>query len=242
MQIIGVHPSLRQLFRAALSCILVLFSVCSVIRFHAEAKPAYVQYQQRPQIILDAGHGGIDGGAVGINGIVEKQINLSITLKLQELLQLNGFDVILTRDSDDSIHDPQETSIAGQKRSDMYNRMNIIEQHPTSLFISIHQNMYTDASCRGAQIFFSPNHISSQVLAQNIQNSFQKHIQLDNTRQIKEAGDNLFLLYNAKIPAVLVECGFLSNPDESALLSDETYQKKVAHVLYLALLDFYSES
>ena len=126
MQIIGVHPSLRQLFRAALSCILVLFSVCSVIRFHAEAKPAYVQYQQRPQIILDAGHGGIDGGAVGINGIVEKHINLSITLKLQELLQLNGFDVVLTRDSDDSIHDPKETSIAGQKRSDMYNRMNII--------------------------------------------------------------------------------------------------------------------
>ncbi len=240
MRIIGVHSSIYQLCCAILSSAIVLMLVYFAIHFKVEAKPAYVQYQSRPQIILDAGHGGMDGGAVGVNGVVEKEINLSITMNLKELLQLNGFEVILTRNSDASIHDPSETTIAGQKRSDMYHRMDIIEDHPNALFLSIHQNIYSNSTSRGAQIFYSPNHEQSELLAQTIQTVFQQRLQLDNTRQIKEAGDNLFLLYNAKIPAVLVECGFLSNPDECSLLCDEIYQKQVAYILYLSLLDFYS--
>lgn len=242
LRIIGIHPSIRQLIGAALSGVAVLLVACSVIHFRIEAKPAYVQYRSCPQIILDAGHGGMDGGAVGVDGVVEKGINLSITLKLKELLQINGFEVILTRETDASIHDPNETTIAGQKRSDMYNRMEIIKDHPTALFLSIHQNMFSDSSCHGAQIFFSPNHESSERLAQKIQNTFQQRLQFDNTREVKEAGDNLFLLYHANIPAVLVECGFLSNPEECTLLSEEAYQRKIAYILYLSLLDFYSEA
>ena len=240
MQLVGIHSSTKQLITALLSCLLCFSLVLSAINIHSEAKPVYVQYHAQPQIILDAGHGGMDGGAVGINGVVEKEINLAITLKLKELLLLSGYDVILTRSTDDSIHDPNETTVAGQKRSDMYQRMEIIENHPQALFISIHQNMFSDSSCQGAQIFFSPNHDNSERLAQILQDTFRNNLQLNNARQIKEAGDNLFLLYHAQIPAVLVECGFLSNPEECELLYDEDYQKKIAFIIYLSVLDFYS--
>ena len=240
MKVIGVRPSIRQLYGAVLCAAVFLCGVWSVISYKGEALPVSIAYQSRPRIIIDAGHGGMDGGAVGVNNVVEKEINLGISLKLAELLQLNGFEVILTRSTDDSIHDPQETSIARQKRSDMYNRMEIIEDNPSAVFVSVHQNIYSDPSCKGAQIFYSANHSDSEILAQTLQDQFRESLQQDNMRQIKAAGDNLFLLYNAEIPAVLVECGFLSNQEDCSNLCDEDYQKKVAFVIYLGLLDFYN--
>lgn len=240
MKIIGIRPSVQQLYAAVFCAAVLLCGVWAVISYKGEALPVSMAYQSRPQIIIDAGHGGMDGGAVGVNNVVEKEINLGISLKLAELLQLNGFDVILTRSTDDSIHDPQETSIARQKRSDMYKRMEMIEKNPSAVFVSVHQNFFSDPSSKGAQIFYSTNHDDSEILAQTLQDQFRESLQQDNMRQIKAAGDNLFLLYHAEIPAVLVECGFLSNQEDCRNLCDEEYQKKVAFVIYLGLLDFYN--
>lgn len=239
MRIIGIKPSARQFFVAILGISVFLYGIWLAIFHMGETKPVFVQYHARPQIILDAGHGGMDGGAVGVNNIPEQGINLAITLKLKELLQLNGFEVILTRSNEDSIHDPSETSVARQKRSDMRNRMKIIENHPNALFISIHQNKFSDPSCKGAQIFYSPNHSDSEQLAKLLQESFRENLQPENSREIKTSDESLYLLWNAEIPAVLVECGFLSNPNECELLCNESYQEKIAFVIYLSLLDFY---
>ena len=239
MRIIGIKPSARQFFVAILGISVFLYGIWLAIFHMGETKPVFVQYHARPQIILDAGHGGMDGGAVGVNNTPEQGINLAITLKLKELLQLNGFEVILTRPNENSIHDPSETSVAKQKRSDMRNRLKIIENHPNALFVSIHQNKFSDPSCKGAQIFFSPNHSDSEQLAKLLQESFRENLQPENNREIKTSDESLYLLWNAEIPAVLVECGFLSNPNECELLCDESYQEKIAFVIYLSLLDFY---
>ena len=239
MRIIGIKPSARQFFLAILGISVFLYGIWLAIFHMGETKPVFVQYHARPQIILDAGHGGMDGGAVGVNNTPEQGINLAITLKLKELLQLNGFEVILTRPNENSIHDPSETSVAKQKRSDMRNRLKIIENHPNALFVSIHQNKFSDSSCKGAQIFYSPNHSDSEQLAKLLQESFRENLQPENSREIKASDESLYLLWNAEIPAVLVECGFLSNPNECELLCDESYQEKIAFVIYLSLLDFY---
>ncbi len=239
MQIIGIRPSTRQMMAVVLLFVAMFCVVWITVRNTMQSKPVYVQYHAHPQIIIDAGHGGIDGGAVGVNNTVEKHINLSISLKLADLLRMNGFEVILTRSTDDSIHDPQVEGIARQKRSDMYNRLSIIDEHPNALFISIHQNMYSDSSCQGAQMFYSANNESSLLLALQIQDHFREKLQPYNNREIKAADEALFLLDNAQIPAVLVECGFLSNPQECEKLCDESYQEQIAFAIFAALLDFY---
>ncbi len=240
MKVIGISSSTRQLLLSFVGALLLLLGLSFFVRYQGELQPVYVSYHARPQIILDAGHGGLDGGAVGVNEVVEKGINLSITLKLAEFLRQGGFEVILTRDSDASIHDPSETSIASQKRSDMYNRKAIIDHYPNAVFLSIHQNKFSDPSCSGAQVFHSPNHADSLMLAQTLQDQLREKLQPENKRQIKEAGDNLFLLYTANVPAVMVECGFLSNEGDCAKLCDEEYQRQLAFTIYLSLLDFFS--
>lgn len=243
MRIIGLKKETKQILVSIISIFIFLFGIyCGIIK-NSEIQSVYATSDDdKQQIILDAGHGGIDGGAVGINNVLEKKINLEITLKLAELLQKNNFDVILTRSNDDSIHNSSETDISKQKRSDMYNRKNIMNSHPNAIFISIHQNKFYDSSCKGAQIFYSKNCEESQVIAQILQNKFREKLQLDNKREIKAAEDNLFLLYNAEIPAVLVECGFLSNQEECQNLCDEEYQTKIAYVILEGLLEWQAET
>ena len=201
-------------------------------------QPVYLlEEEQRPVVIIDPGHGGIDGGAEA-NGLIEKDINLAISLNLRDFLSMQGFRVIMTREDDRSIHDQGITQISRQKRSDMYNRLALIEDHPEAIFVSIHQNKFEQASVCGAQVFYSQNHPDSQQLAQQIQSSFASLLQPDNTREIKPAENNLFLLYEATVPAVMVECGFLSNRQEAGQLSDPTYQRKVAFVVGQALCRF----
>ncbi len=182
---------------------------------------------QHPVIIIDPGHGGMDGGAQA-NGVTEKDVNLAVSLTLRDLLSQQGFHVIMTREDDRSIHEEGLTQISRQKRSDMYQRLKIIEDHPEAIFISVHQNKFEQSSSRGAQIFYS----------QNDPQSFQQNLQPDNTRQIKPAENNLFLLYEAQIPAVMAECGFLSNPEEAHNLSTEQYQQQTAFTIYCGLMDY----
>lgn len=192
----------------------------------------------RPVVILDPGHGGVDGGAEG-NRITEKTVNLSIAKKVREFCTLFGFEVQMTREEDISIHDEGKESIRAQKNSDLKNRLKLMTADPNAVVVSIHLNKYPQSRVKGAQVFYAPKSQGSDVLAQTIQDSFRTLLQPENTRQIKKADSSLFLLYNNTVnPAVLVECGFLSNPDEAALLASEDYQDRVAFAICCALLQF----
>lgn len=189
-------------------------------------------------IVIDPGHGGADGGAVGYSGSIEKDLNLDISLKLRDLLRSCGFRVVMTREDDRSIHDEGAESIGAQKRSDLYNRLDIYNEDPTAIVISIHLNKYEDMSCKGAQIFYSTNQEASKELAQSIQSAFVGTLQSGNKREIKPAESNLFLLFHSEVPAILCECGFVSNPEEEALLMNEEYRSKVAFVIMTGLMDY----
>lgn len=222
--------------KTKIPAVLVLLGCFTIIAATADYSQLSVQTSgksvvEKRTIVLDAGHGGMDSGAVGINGELEKNINLSVVKDLRDMLTLSGFEVVLTRDSDISIHDSGVTGTRNQKVSDMQNRLEIVKSHENCIFISVHQNKFTEPEYFGAQIFYNENNPDNRLLAQIMQDNF-KVIQPQNNRQIKLSGDELYLFKNTMTPAVLVECGFLSNPDDAKLLSDEEYQRKVAFMIY----------
>lgn len=192
------------------------------------------------EIIIDAGHGGFDGGAQASDGTLEKDINLSIALKLKEFLELGGFNVVMTREVDSGIEKDSEQSIGKRKVSDMKERLKIINSNPDAIFVSIHLNKFTTSSAKGTQVFYSPNNEKSKELAQSIQSTVINHLQQENSRVIKKGDKSIYLLKNAKIPAVIVECGFLSNQQELSLLKQEDYQKQIAFCVYCGILDYYN--
>lgn len=194
-----------------------------------------------PIIILDAGHGGIDSGCLSVDGTEEKDINLSILLKLREMLRITGFEVVATRDTDRSIHDTGVAGLGNQKKSDMENRLAIINSYDDAIFVSIHQNQFTDPKYYGAQMFYPLESAESEHLAQIMQKNFVGFLQPENEREIKPVETEIYLLHNAKCPAVMAECGFLSNPDEAALLESDDYQTKVAFTIYKSLCDYIFE-
>jgi len=193
-------------------------------------------------IVLDAGHGGIDGGGTSVNGILEKDINLSILLKVRDLCRSFGYNVVVTRDTDKSIHDDGVKGIGNQKRSDMDNRLKIFNKYDNSINISIHQNLFTQPQYKGAQMFYAPTNPANEKLARIMQNEFVAQLQPDNTREIKEVGKELFLCYFSKNPSLMIECGFLSNPEEAAKLETEEYQAQVAFTIFCGINKYVNEN
>ena len=191
-----------------------------------------------PTIILDAGHGGIDSGCVSINGVEEKDINLSIMLKLREMLDAAGFETVVTRDTDKSIHDVGVTGLGNQKKSDMENRLKIINSYDNALFVSVHQNQFTDSKYYGAQMFYPEGSAESEQLAQSLQSSITSRLQPENTREIKPVGDEIYLLHYASCPAVMAECGFLSNQEEADKLESDEYQSCMAFSIFAGICDY----
>lgn len=189
-------------------------------------------------IILDAGHGGSDGGAVAADGTLEKKINLEITLKLKDLLELYGYRVILTRTDDNSIHNSQAKTLRQQKVSDIKNRFEIINSNQDAIFVSIHQNKYEDSDVCGAQIFYSGNNESSSLLAHCINMSIITHIQPDNHRIIKKSGTEIYLLYHSPIPSVMIECGFLSNSNDLNKLKNDDFQKRLSLAILEGIINY----
>lgn len=185
-------------------------------------------------VILDAGHGGFDGGA-SAGDVLEKDINLKIALFLADHLKLSGYDVILTREDDSATNDEGDR-IRSKKISDMKNRLALMKSYPDAFFVSIHLNKYSNSQPKGTQVFYSQKTEESKLLAQSIQQTVKELLQSDNHREIKPATRDTYLLYNAPIPAVIVECGFLSNPAELALLKTEEYQKKMAFAVYCGII------
>lgn len=189
-------------------------------------------------IVLDAGHGGEDGGATAGN-IVEKDINLSITNKLYEIFKSSGFNVVTTR-SNDSTLNTEGNTLRERKVSDMKNRLALYNQNENNVVISIHQNKFPQERYCGSQVFYSPNNPKSRELSESIRNNIVKLLQPENTRESKKAGNEIYLLYNAKVPAVIVECGFISNYNEAQKLKSNDYQDKIAFAVFSGFLEYYN--
>lgn len=191
--------------------------------------------RQSAPLILDAGHGGEDGGAVSITGVPESQINLAIVLKMRDIAALYGIDPVVLRETDISLHDDSASTLREKKRSDLQNRVAAVEDVEGASLISIHQNTYTSSRYHGAQVFYAPTE-GSQELAELLQTAIRDTIQIDNQRVAKQISDDVYLMNHISCPAVLVECGFLTNAQEEADLRDDGYQRKLAAVLIGAWL------
>ena len=190
-----------------------------------------------PKIIIDAGHGGEDGGAKAADGTLEKDINLTIAKYVYSLLNALGCDCVLTRDSDVMLSDGEARS---RKLRDLKNRVAFTESGDC-IFVSIHQNKFPQSSCSGTQVYYSKNDTRSEKLAAVIRENTQAYLQKNNTRQIKRAGSEIYVLDRCTVPAVLVECGFLSNPAELEQLKTEEYQKKLGCTIALSVVDFMTD-
>ena len=220
---------------------LLIFICTLTLRNPISAVKSTKQNANQPIVIIDAGHGGFDGGAVSDDGTVEKDINLSIALYLQEYLAIFNIKTIMIRETDCSVEDNGLNTIRQKKSSDLHNRMKIMEETDNAIFVSIHQNKFPDGKYSGTQVFYSPKtKDESQVLAQTIQDYIVNTLQKDNKRQIKECGTSVFLMYNAVKPAVLVECGFLSNSEETQRLKSSEYQKKIAFCIAMGIQNYLS--
>lgn len=192
-----------------------------------------------PTIIIDAGHGGEDGGAVVQENIVEKDINLAIAQKTNEILSLFGFNTYMVRETDKLIYDSDSKTQRQKKNSDLRNRLNIMNNYDNCIYISIHQNKFDDDRVWGAQTFYSPNDENSPILAEFVQSSIISLIQPNNKRVIKKTGTNVFVIYNATKPAIMVECGFMSNNDELFKLKDNNYQNQMSFSISNGILNYY---
>lgn len=178
--------------------------------------------------IIDAGHGGMDGGASAADGTVEKNLNLALSAVLRDTLDVLGYNTVMTRTEDLMLSDGGSGT---NKMRDLRERLNIAKANPEAVFISIHMNKFPRTLFSGLQVWYSPNHPSGKIIAEYIQAGFKTFIAPDNNRQIKKAGSNIFILDRIENPAVLVECGFLSNVSETKRLRDHGYRKKLALVI-----------
>ncbi len=187
----------------------------------------------------DAPHGLPDGGAVGINGSIEQEINISIANKLAEVLEAKGIETIMTRTGEQGLWTEKSVTIREKKVEDMKNRLKIMKQSKADLFITIHMNSHQNSSASGLRIFYSQNYPEIKPLAENIQ-CRMSDITGANMSVVKTADKNLFLLKNPPLPAVLVECGFLSNPAEEKKLADDDYRSRLAWAIADAVEKYYS--
>lgn len=189
-----------------------------------------------PNVVMDAGHGGVDGGAA-VGDVLEKDINLAVSLDTRDLLKLMGYEVEMTRTTDTFLTNEGD-SIKAKKLNDMKARLKQYNTRDNNVVISVHQNKFSDPSSKGTQVFYSPNHQHSKLLADCIKVSVKSMLQPDNERESKAAGNNIYLLKNAKVPAIIVECGFISNAEECKKLLSPTYQKQMALAVTTGFLDY----
>ncbi|HOA80300.1 MAG TPA: N-acetylmuramoyl-L-alanine amidase CwlD [Defluviitaleaceae bacterium] len=188
-------------------------------------------------IIIDPGHGGFDPGKMGINGAHEKDINLAIALKLQAYLEQSGAYVVITRNTDEGLNEEGDTN---KKRSDMRKRKELINSSEGDILISIHQNSFPESKYKGAQVFYHGHSTEGERLAKEIQKQLKEFVDPNNKREAK-ANTDYYVLKTTNIPAVIVECGFLTNPEEEANLNNEIYQEKVAWAIYVAIVEYFKE-
>ena len=230
--------SLFSLFLAFLFCCTLLSHVS--IRYISPTleMPTVSTKARTITVVLDAGHGGEDGGAVSADGLVEKDVNLAVVLLLRDMLAANGIPVVLTRETDSLLYDKNADYEGHKKALDAAERLKIAEETSDCIFVSIHMNTYPLSTCQGLQVWYSPNNPSSRALADCVQATAKLVLQPDNDRSVNAAGSGIYLMYRLNVPAILVECGFLSNPNEAALLATREYQQKLAFTVFCGILAF----
>lgn len=216
-----------------LTVILLLIAVNSRTRL-AQATPRITA----PEVLLDAGHGGMDGGAVSPDGVCEAPITLAIAEKTRLVFAFAGISAGMVREDAASLDYTPGASARDNKNADLNARLALARQHPDSAFLSIHLNQFSQSQYAGAQVFYSENHPRSRLLAEQLQQALRKGLNPENQRLCKPAPEGVFLMENIASPAVTIECGFLSNPAECALLQQEPYQIKIA----LAIVSGYLEN
>lgn len=188
-------------------------------------------------LILDAGHGGEDGGAVAPNGTIEADINLQIALRARAIAELTGVEVVMTRDSPDIAYPDDAATIAERKKADQHQRVELIRATKNAVLISIHQNCYPDKKPSGAQVLYAAS-AGSDVLGTQMHENLITYLDPQNRRVAAPISDKIYLMREVKCPAVLVECGFLSNEAECARLRDSGYQTKLAAVIIASYLQY----
>ena len=186
--------------------------------------------------IIDAGHGGFDGGAVAFDGTLEKDLNLQMAKKLNDILILNGYQTVMIRQEDISVEEAGDTH---KKKGDIRKRFKIAETYPDALFISIHQNSYKQSNSEGTQVFYGSKNPKSLLLAEAVQDAVKNGLQIKNRRTTKKAGNNLYLLSHMENVSIMVECGFISNKNELAKLKDEEYQQKLMLRVFEGIEKYY---
>lgn len=233
---------LRTVYLLAFGAILLIMILVMISSFSNIAKLVSrdVELSSLPTIMIDAGHGGEDGGAQA-GGVVEKDINLDIARKAADILRLSGYTVKEVRREDASVYSDDADTLREKKVSDLNNRVKLFNERDNQLVVSIHQNKFDNSKYHGTQIFYSENHPDSVDLAKAIQTSVVLLLQNDNTRKIKPSGKDIFILKNTTVPAVIVECGFLSNPEELRKLTDQTYQKEIAYAIVMGVIDYQNQ-
>lgn len=221
--------------------LILLISVISGISFQLHQIPiasrTLALAHHCETVVIDAGHGGEDGGAVSVSGAVESHINLAIALCLDEIFGLYGVNCVLLRDSDISLHDSDAQTLREKKVSDLHNRVAAIEALENPIVISIHQNTYTSSQYYGAQVFYANGELSLPF-AQIVQSTLKQAVDPNNDRKPTAIPESVYLMNHITCRAVLVECGFLSNPQEDALLQTPEYQRKLATALAGAYLTY----
>lgn len=188
-------------------------------------------------IVIDAGHGGDDPGKIGINGALEKDINLMIAHKLKALLEAQGYEIVMTRSTGEGLYQPGAKNM---KVEDMQKRCGIIAETMPVFTVSIHQNSYPEEYVKGAQVFYYGHSKEGEALAKKIQNSLVLHLDPDNHR-VEKANESYYLLKKTPTPTVIVECGFLSNSEEAELLDTDAYQEKVAWAIMMGVSQYLNE-
>lgn len=228
---------MKKLGRWILVAALLTGAIGCMVVYPRQRLAAFAPANNGRVLVLDAGHGGEDGGAVSLTGVPESGINLSIVLKIDQLMGFCGQAPVVLRTSDSSLHDSDADTLREKKASDLHNRVAAVEQQENAVLLSIHQNMFTDQKYHGAQVFFAPT-AGSQELAVHTQEVLRSAVDPENSRQAKPIPDTVYLMNHISCPAILVECGFLSNPAEEALLRTDAYQTKLAAAMAGAWLQY----
>lgn len=230
-----------DVFVALLSFLIVLLYTVSITVLVCEGQSerylTAFSEERRKTVIIDAGHGGEDSGAVAQNGVYEKDLNLQIAFKLGEYLTSSGYNVIYTRTDDRLLYTEEENIKGLRKINDLKNRVKLANSYDDALFISIHMNSFGMESCSGMQVYYSPKSEDSRLLAESVQGEVVKRIQPQNRRKIK-SGSDIYVLENSNNPAILVECGFLSNHEESKKLCEKEYQKELSFAILCGIIEY----
>ena len=212
------------------------------IHFDFFSVPVFAPHNDQAILVLDAGHGGIDGGAVSESGICEQTINLAIAKKCEAFAGLFGIRTMLTRKDEQSIDYQADQSIRQNKIADIHGRENIVKSIPNPIFLSIHLNKFTDPSYAGAQVFWSKHNAESSLLAVELQQALTDGLSPGKQRKAKQAADSIYLMKVLRCPAVIVECGFLSNAAEAEKLAQDSYQKQLTLCIIGGYLNYMEQS